>query len=672
MNDQFIDLNRHFASIPAELKLRDGDDAEPIIGRVGTLHWADLLGSHRVVILAEPGAGKTWEIRHAAERLRADGKAAFFLRLEHVAADFTLAFDVGTHAEFTVWLKGREEGWIFLDSVDEARLADPRDFDLALRRFADAINGHGQRAHIYITSRLHEWRWVSDARMVTDKLPFKALSLPEVNGNEADGAGNGDSAGGERTRSTGAQATGLQVVALASFSREQMLEFARKKGVENAEGLIDEIERKDATQFASRPQDLQDLIDYWEEHKKIGSRLELIKASVTKKLRERDPNRATLRALTEEKAREGARLLAAAATFQRTSRIVLPGSDTSQKGVVATELLHGWAHSEVATLLSRPLFDEPIYGTVRFHHRSIREFLAAEWLLLLLQDGKSRRAIEGLLFCEQYGVELVAPLTRPVLAWLALWDDRLRAKAVRLAPEILIDEGDPSELPVEIRKSLLEAFCREYEDRTRGHHRYDNAAIQRFAHEDLAETITNLLSAYSSNDEITPLLLALVWQGRLSACFDISLKLACDPALDRYTRMAASRAAFATAPKGRVAAVRDAILGTAGENDEGLVASVLRELGAAQMPVDVVFGAIEKLSQPRRFSHRSMDGALRSTSTLSRWNGSSRSLRSSSRSCMSRPMSSIGSSRCLKRTCGSCRSARRLPSAWLPRGTRTR
>ncbi len=137
--------------------------------------------------------------------------------------------------------------------------------------------------------------------------------------------------------------------------------------------------------------------------------------------------------------------------------------------------------------LGRPLFDEPIYGTVRFHHRSIREFLAAEWLLLHLQDGKSRRAIEGLLFREQYGVELVTPLARPVLAWLSLWDDGLRANAVRLAPEILIDEGDPSELPVEIRKSILRAFCREYEDRTRGHHRFDNAAIQRFAHEDLAE-----------------------------------------------------------------------------------------------------------------------------------------------------------------------------------------
>jgi hypothetical protein len=179
MNDKFIDLNRHFASIPAELKLRD--DAEPVIGATTSVHWVDLLGSHRVVILAEPGAGKTWEIGHAAERLRAEGKAAFFLRLEHVATDLTLAFDVGTHAEFVSWLNGRDEGWIFLDSVDEARLADPRDFDLALRRFGDAINGQGQRAHIYITSRLHEWRWVSPTnalRLVSARIGHDISGFP--------------------------------------------------------------------------------------------------------------------------------------------------------------------------------------------------------------------------------------------------------------------------------------------------------------------------------------------------------------------------------------------------------------------------------------------------------------------------------------------------------------
>jgi hypothetical protein len=610
MNDEFIELHRHFASIPAALKLRDGDDAEPIIGAAAMVRWADLLALQRVVILAGPGAGKTWEIRHAAERLRAEGKAAFFLRLEHVAADLTLAFDVGTHAAFIEWLGGHENGWIFLDSVDEARLADPRDFDLALRRFGEAIAGHGQRAHIYITSRLHEWRWESDARLVAEKLPFKPLSRAQERTDGAADEAIGGSVRGERTKSTSTLPPSLQLVALASLSREQMLEFARKREAVDAERLIDEIERKDATQFASRPQDLQDLIVYWHEHKRIGRRAELIKASIPKKLRERDPNRAVRHALTEEKAREGARLLAAATTFQRTSRIVLSGSDSSQIGVIATEVLPGWSHAEVSTLLSRPLFDEPIYGTVRFHHRSIREFLAAEWLLLLLQDGKSRRAIEGLLLREQYGVEVVALLARPMLAWLSLWDDALRAIAMRLAPEILIEEGDPSELPIEIRKALLRAFCREYEDRTRGHHAYDAAAIQRFAHEDLADTIAELLEAYRANVEIAPLLLALIWHGRLRACFGIACTVACDRALDPYTRVAAIRATVATAPAGTIESVRDAILAAVGEADEGLVAAVLREVDPAQMPVDVIFRAIEKLSRPRRFSHRSVDSAL--------------------------------------------------------------
>jgi len=59
-------------------------------------------------------------------------------------------------------------------------------------------------------------------------------------------------------------------------------------------------------------------------------------------------------------------------------------------------VLSDWTEADQTSLLSRPVFDEAIYGTLRFHHRSVREFLAAEWLAHLLSRSSSRRAIEGL------------------------------------------------------------------------------------------------------------------------------------------------------------------------------------------------------------------------------------------------------------------------------------
>ena len=45
-----------------------------------------------------------------------------------------------------------------LDSVDEARLRDPKDFERAIRRIGKRIERALQRTHIVITGRTEAWR----------------------------------------------------------------------------------------------------------------------------------------------------------------------------------------------------------------------------------------------------------------------------------------------------------------------------------------------------------------------------------------------------------------------------------------------------------------------------------------------------------------------------------
>lgn len=54
--------------------------------RTGALDWPQLLESRRILLIAEAGAGKTHECREQARKLFEQGEAAFFLRLEEVAA----------------------------------------------------------------------------------------------------------------------------------------------------------------------------------------------------------------------------------------------------------------------------------------------------------------------------------------------------------------------------------------------------------------------------------------------------------------------------------------------------------------------------------------------------------------------------------------------------------
>lgn len=133
-SDAFITLDRTFSQILIDGDVSDDTDLGGRRSRNGELHWPDLLNRHRVVLLSEAGSGKTAEIRNVTRQLRRERKNAFFLRLENVMSELEDAFEEGTFEEFNNWLISDVEGWLFFDSVDEARLSDPREFERAIRK----------------------------------------------------------------------------------------------------------------------------------------------------------------------------------------------------------------------------------------------------------------------------------------------------------------------------------------------------------------------------------------------------------------------------------------------------------------------------------------------------------------------------------------------------------
>ena len=187
-------------------------------------------------------------------------------------------------------------------------------------------------------------------------------------------------------------------------------------------------------------------------------------------------------------------------------------------------------------------------STARFAFTTARfEFLAAEWLAGLLERSASRRAVEALLFRVQYGIEVIVPTMRPVLPWLAILDERIRERILRVAPETLFEGGDPSALPLATRKAILAEVCKELAAGTSGWTALDYSAVQRFSNSDLAEDIRALLEQYASNTELVNFLLMMVWLGRLASLKDEAKPLALAPSTPQYTRIAAIRALRAVA-----------------------------------------------------------------------------------------------------------------------------
>lgn len=596
---EFIELHRTFH----ELSKNSCENDEVEIGREfyvgGRLHWPDLIKEFRLTILSEAGSGKTFEIRHVARTLKDQGKAAFFLRLEHIPRDFEDAFEVGTFESFEEWLASGEEGWLLLDSVDEARLRNPGDFELAIRKLSRRISTAKDRTHIVITGRTTAWRPKTDLAFCTTHLPYATAVALECDSQAKDNGS--DSSVQTKTIIRGEDQPVFKIVALDDLTSDQIAVFAKARGIEDSKAFLDAVERADAWSFTSRPQDLEELTEFWLDKGRIGTRLEIMRNSIDRRLAERDQGRAEARPLSAERARQGARLLAAVTTLAQNPTIRVPDGADNFKGISVQSVLSDWDEKDQSALLSRPIFDEAIYGAVRFHHRSVREYLTAEWFAELLKRETSRRAIETLFFRNQYGLDIVVPKLRPILPWLVILDEKIRERVRKVAPEVIFEGGDPSQLPVGVRSYILREVCEQMADGATGRSMRDYAAVQRFANPDLTEDVRALIRQYADNEDLMAFLLRMVWIGQLAGAFSEAMEVALTLTAERYTRIAAFRAIKAIGSVEDQEHVRQSFLAEASELKREWLAELLKDIQPTEQTL-VWFLACLGKSEPKRYT----------------------------------------------------------------------
>jgi hypothetical protein len=619
----YINLDRRFWPIEAD----NENDPETIrtlsvFGDAPQLLWNNLVERCRVVILAEPGTGKTEELRAAAKRLQAAGKLAFFCRIELLQSlEVRQTFDIGTSSEFDNWLRSDQEGWFFLDSVDEAKLSSHLAFEIGLRRFAAALGESLNRAKVVVTCRVSNWRATADLSMFLSSLPTP--EIVKVKETEAISAGEDEldyeeTVADDKTFSQEERKDHV-VFQLLPLNESQIRCFAAEKGVVNTDDFIEAIERSDAMIFAERPQDLLELIAFWKSNGRLGQHAEMLEFNIQVKLAEHDSDRDDRRPLSPDDAVLGAECIAAASTLGRKNAIILPDRpidpDLRNASIEPKEVLPSWSSDKINTLLDRAIFDEAIYGTVRFHHRSVREYLTAKWLRRLLEVGKSRRSVEGLLFAKRYGREVVIPTMRPVAAWLAIWDERVRSRLRTIAPEVLIENGDPSALPVEFRKSLLVGFAEVYAERQYTGASFDITMIRRLADPQLASTVNDLLVKFGTHDDICTLLLKLIWQGQMPACVDAALAYALDNRANDYTRICAIRAVHAAGTQEQHHGLVNALLAEMPSLNSHIIGEICEAFFPDILSVGQLLEILEAAEPPEQYSSSPL---LRSVETIAK------------------------------------------------------
>lgn len=579
MKNQYVELDRTFHPSVAMGAKRDDIDLTQSMGGRGGLTWSELLTYPRVVILSGGGAGKTEEVRNRARILHDEGMPAFFLRIEHVCSDFIGAFDksAGNHDEFIDWVESGNEGWVFLDSVDEARLSSPKSFELAIAAIGRALEPTLQQAHVIITGREAAWRARSDRDLVLTHLPYRAPRPPGAPADIGEPEQGEDGEGALRFDASMDDEDGIQdvqgreaadldesgdncfmVVEFDILTPRQVQIFAKARQVEDVPAFVNAIERRQAQAETARPLDLDGLIDYWNKHQEIGTQFELTDASINRRLDEIDPDRALATPRTRADLREAASMLAAASMLMQASDIRIAGASADVVGVEPGDILN-WKPSDIGALLLKPLFSASQFGAVRFYVQKAREFLTAEWLNRRLVDHSSRSRIESLFFKNQYGRDVVIPSMRGVLPWLALMDSGVLARVRQLAPEVMFEGGDPTRLPLELRRELLDKACAQLADDNRQSNVTDFQAVQRFAAPDLGEHIKALCKRYAQRDSVIYFLMRMIWQGEISVALPEAREVG-GTSQHHYSRLVAIRAVMALGDDADRKDMRDKLL----------------------------------------------------------------------------------------------------------------
>jgi len=608
---RYIDLQRRFHDLTkAELEnpellalLSDREFGLPTC-------WADLLKYGRVLLIAEAGAGKTIEMREQAKRLVMEGKFAFFIPLESLdRVPFLNLLSTAEDKLFDAWkADGHAPVWFFLDAVDELKLTEGK-LDRALLGFSKAIDGHLDRTRVIISSRPNDWRADLDMATLNSRLPLPEkhpaeIPPPDELFMQTLRREHAEPVKGQRKEQDDpAKAIAVRTVILLPLGKRQIRLFIERSGVRDASALVAEIRRQDAWTFARRPLDLSELISTWTSSGRLGTRAEQHKANIAAKLKD-DPNRPDRGVLTDAQAWLGAERLALALALTRTRTIRSPEQvldvERSEGVLDPTTILRDWTEDARQALLRRSLFDPATYGRVRFHHRSVQEFLAARHLKLLREKGMSTRALFRLLFAERYGEEVVIPSMRAIAAWLALWDNAVLQELTRREPETLLSLGDPESLSLTARAKLVRAFTNAYRDG--GWRGFDIPLdeMRRVAHPELASVIRELWGNGPTNPDVRELLVRLIWLGPIEGCVDLAQAAAVNVSYNSYDRIAAVRALIACGRDASVREIADAMLADPASWPDKTVHGLAADLFPKIISVDELLTLMERTREPQQ------------------------------------------------------------------------
>lgn len=514
---KYVSLSRRFIEISTYDFENEVDSIwEALSNKERGQTWEEILSNDISVLLGTAGSGKTTEVQQQVRNLVESGQDAFLLRLEALQdGSTTNAFDYQLDDQaknFEQWKRTGRGGILFFDALDEARLPSSRNesaLERALSVVSREIGRRKSRLHLVVTSRPSEWLGDGDIRHL-------ALFIRKTRDAKQD-----DKAV-EPTH---------KVFRMAPLSTNDIEKLASSRDV-NSDDFLEAVYTNLSSGLIQQPLDAHLFLDVWKKGLGEGrtvdeifkSRLQVMSDLVTWRLLGKSESKDRL-GIDIVRARKAAAKLAAFVVLSGqqdlAARPLVEGLAISAAQILSNDE-DTWTASEIRELLACGLFQPSVGGRIRFSHRELRDFLAAEHFDLSMRARANSASSINPLFADGLGRRSIPQSTEHVMGWLSALNGPAKAIVAKIRPSLLIETGDPKSLSLGDKELILRNQAKLYVGlRFRGEWFYHDV-IKRFTHPELSSVVAELLDK-SSSSELTDFLIEIA---RFGGMKDLAPKLA--------------------------------------------------------------------------------------------------------------------------------------------------
>jgi hypothetical protein len=524
-----------------------------------------------VVVLGEPGSGKSSEFMYRCRTLQEKGEATFFSRWQDWYDGSDLFSTLEDKDAFFTAFQQHHTVWWFLDALDEGRLKTERAFGVLVQAL-QTLKGRGllDQLRLRVSCRSRDWR-PSEAQVLARLFPRKQD-------------------GGQPTD---------QVIAvqLLPLDAKAIRVLAREK-LENdiaAERFLAAVERRHVYPLAGHPLLLGMMLALFRQgDEQLGrDRVELYEEAVRALATEQNEYRgeAAVSNTFPDRRIEIARELAVCAVFAGQEALFIPDNDPAIPNALDASLA-SVDRRQLRETLGTSLFVRLPRGGFAFAHRSLAEYLAGRRLADAMNEGLTLARVLPL-FAVDKGT-LPGPM-RETAGWLASLQQDFRRW---LIPQDLFSaaQADTTRFTSEERTHLITALAERFEGRS-WQREFERSGD--LAREVSSSLLTDLLQPNHTN-AVRDFVIDLVDTGERSDLYPLIGSLALDARASAHLRANAANVVARNAPReysADLVALLD--LPETEDPDDEIAGHVLYHLYPAHLSTDVALRGLRLPRNPR-------------------------------------------------------------------------